>query len=115
MERKNAWTGYNETQLAELEALAKDYRKYLDHGKTERECVTESVALAKKAGYRDLEEVIAAGESLKAGDKVYAINMKNIICTRSHSVKRRKTHGPWCFVYIKETEYNIIRLYDFVC
>ena len=76
MERKNAWTGYNETQLAELEALAKDYRKYLDHGKTERECVTESVALAKKAGYRDLEEVIAAGESLKAGDKVYAINMK---------------------------------------
>lgn len=76
MERKNAWTGYNETQLAELEALAKDYRKYLDHGKTERECVTESVALAKKSGYRDLEEVIAAGESLKAGDKVYAINMK---------------------------------------
>ena len=32
MERKNAWTGYNETQLAELEALAKDYSKYLDHG-----------------------------------------------------------------------------------
>ena len=76
MERKNAWTGYNETQLTELEALAKAYRNYLDNGKTERECVTESVALAKAAGYRDLEEVIAAGDTLKAGDKVYAVNMK---------------------------------------
>ena len=35
--------------------------------------------LAKAAGYRDLDEVIAAGEGLKAGDKVYAVNMKKNI------------------------------------
>ena len=66
MERKNAWTGYNETQLAELEALAKDYRKYLDHGKTERECVTESVALAKKAVYGHVSIDSIASPQVKA-------------------------------------------------
>ena len=79
MERKNAWKNYDEQQLAGLEALARGYRKFLDNGKTERECVSESVKLAKAAGYRDLDEVIAAGEGLKAGDKVYAVNMKKNI------------------------------------
>ena len=79
MERKNAWKSYDEQQLAGLEALAREYRKFLDNGKTERECVSESVKLAKAAGYRDLDEVIAAGEGLKAGDKVYAVNMKKNI------------------------------------
>lgn len=79
MERKNAWKNYDEQQLAGLEALAREYRKFLDNGKTERECVSESVKLAKAAGYRDLDEVIAAGEGLKAGDKVYAVNMKKNI------------------------------------
>ena len=79
MERKNAWKNYDEQQLAGLEALAREYRKFLDNGKTERECVSESVKLAKVAGYRDLDEVIAAGEGLKAGDKVYAVNMKKNI------------------------------------
>lgn len=79
MERKNAWKSYDEQQLAGLEALAGEYRKFLDNGKTERECVSESVKLAKAAGYRDLDEVIAAGEGLKAGDKVYAVNMKKNI------------------------------------
>ena len=79
MERKNAWKNYDEQQLAGLEALTREYRKFLDNGKTERECVSESVKLAKAAGYRDLDEVIAAGEGLKAGDKVYAVNMKKNI------------------------------------
>ena len=79
MERKNAWKNYDEQQLAGLEALGREYRKFLDNGKTERECVSESVKLAKAAGYRDLDEVIAAGEGLKAGDKVYAVNMKKNI------------------------------------
>ena len=32
MERPNAWKTYNETQLAELEAISKKYRAYLDNG-----------------------------------------------------------------------------------
>ena len=79
MERKNAWKSYSEQQLTELEVLARKYREFLDHGKTERECVRETVELAKAAGYRDLEEVIADGDGLKAGDKVYAVNMKKSI------------------------------------
>ena len=79
MERKNAWKSYSEQQLTELEVLARKYREFLDHGKTERECVCAAVELAKAAGYRDLEEVIAAGDGLKAGDKVYAVNMKKSI------------------------------------
>ena len=68
MEKKNLWTVYSEEQLAHLESLNEDYKKYLDAGKTERECVREAVKQAKEAGYRDLNEVIANGETLKAGE-----------------------------------------------
>ena len=47
--------------------------------KTERECVTEMVQQAEAAGYRNLNEVIENGESLKPGDKVYAVGMKKIM------------------------------------
>lgn len=79
MERKNAWNTYDEQQLAELETLARNYKDFLDNGKTERECVSTSVKMAEAAGYRDLDAVIAAGDCLKPGDKVYAVNMKKSI------------------------------------
>ena len=79
MERENAWKKYTEDDLQALEKLTGEYRTFLDNGKTERECVKQSVELAKKAGYRDLEDVIAAGETLRAGDKVYAVNMNKTI------------------------------------
>lgn len=79
MENKNIWSKYNAEQEAALMALNEDYKKYLDNGKTERECITETVALAEAKGYRNLEEIIANGETLKAGDKVYAVNMKKTI------------------------------------
>lgn len=43
------------------------YKEYLDKGKTERECVTESVRMLKEAGY----EAFAPEKSYKAGDKVF--------------------------------------------
>ena len=76
MERKNAWAAYDEAELAKLEAFSKAYCEYLDHGKTERECVTISVAAAKAAGFVDLDEVIAKGEKLSAGARVY-VNWMN--------------------------------------
>lgn len=79
MERKNVWESYSEQELAELERLNKDYRHFLDHGKTERECVAETVRLAEKAGYRNLQEIINAGENVAAGDKVYATCMEKAI------------------------------------
>ncbi len=79
MERNNVWKEYTKKEIKELEKLNKQYREFLDAGKTERECVTEVVKMAKKAGYRDLQEVIAADEELQAGDKIYAVNMKKSI------------------------------------
>ncbi len=75
MERPNAWKSYDEEQVKQLEALCSDYRKFLDEGKTERECVKLTVSMAEAAGYRNLADVIREKQTLKAGDKVYAICM----------------------------------------
>lgn len=79
MERKNAWKDYDKKELKALEKLCKEYRKFLDTGKTERECVKTIVAMAKEAGYKDLAAITKEGKSLKAGDKVYAVNMKKAV------------------------------------
>lgn len=79
MERKNAWKDYTKKEMKEMEKLNQDYRKFLDQGKTERECVKTAVAMAEKAGYQNLEDIVAKGGTLKAGDKVYSVNMKKSI------------------------------------
>lgn len=79
MERPNAWKTYTKKQLKELEKLNKNYRAFLDAGKTERECVTEIVKQAEAAGYVNLEKILAKQQSVKAGDKVYAVCMKKTI------------------------------------
>ncbi len=79
MERKNVWTNYGKKELAELEKLNKNYRHFLDHGKTERECVKAAVKQAKKEGFKDLKEVIRSGEKLQAGDRVYDVFMEKAI------------------------------------
>ncbi|MCR4605533.1 MAG: aminopeptidase [Eubacterium sp.] len=79
MERPNAWSNYKKAQLKEVDALAKDYIDFISAGKTERECVILAEKEAKAKGYVSLEDVIKKGKKLKAGDKVYAINMKKTI------------------------------------
>ncbi len=79
MERKNVWTNYGKKELAELEKLNKNYRHFLDHGKTERECVKAAVKQAKKEGFKDLKDVIRSGEKLQAGDRVYDVFMEKAI------------------------------------
>lgn len=79
MEQKNTWTTYEGKDLVELTALAEDYKDFLSNGKTERECVAQSIEMARKAGYRDLEELIDQKEVLKAGDKVYRTWMEKAI------------------------------------
>lgn len=72
MERKNAWNTYSEEDLTRLQAVADSYRAFLDNGKTERECVNQTVAMAEAAGYRNLNDIIKAGEKLNPGDCVYS-------------------------------------------
>ena len=79
MERKNLWESYTDEQVKELEVLCTSYKHYLDAGKTERECVREAVKQAKEVGYKDLDDVIANGEKLVKGDKVYAVCMDKTI------------------------------------
>ena len=76
MERKNAWKTYTANELEHLEQTMSAYKTFLDEGKTERECVTYLVAEAEKAGYRSLDSYMESGEQIKAGDKIYAVNMK---------------------------------------
>ena len=79
MEKKNLWAVYDESQLNELEKLNVNYKSYLDNGKTERECIAVAVKMAEEAGYKNLKDVITKGESLKAGDCVYAVCMDKTI------------------------------------
>ncbi len=79
MEKVNVWTLYTDAQLAELEKLNAEYIEFLSKGKTERECTKLSVEMAEKAGYKNLADVIKAGEKLATGDKVYAVNMNKSI------------------------------------
>lgn len=79
MERKNTWETYSHKQLKEVDVFADEYRKFLDEGKTERECVDYIVNAVEKKGYRELEEIIKKGEKLKKGDKVYAVWMNKSV------------------------------------
>ena len=73
MKTENAWKKYSEK--TEVFDFCEKYKSFMSTCKTERECVTEMVQQAEAAGYRNLNEVIENGESLKPGDKVYANNM----------------------------------------
>ena len=79
MERSNVGSSYNDDQLTELEHISALYKKCLDEGKTERECVKIAVRMAEEKGYRDLKKLIRTGSQIKTGDKVYAICMNKSI------------------------------------
>ncbi len=79
MEKKNVWNVYSGKQREAADAFAREYMDFLDNGKTERECVDTLVNLIEKEGYRELSDLVAKGEKLKAGDKVYAVNMNKCL------------------------------------
>ncbi len=74
MYKKNIW----HTCDANKKSIMKfndNYMEFLSNGKTERECVKESIILAEAQGFKPLD----AYEKLKSGDKVYVVNKnKNI-------------------------------------
>lgn len=83
MEHKNTWLLYDEKQAEEAEKFAEGYKKFLDNGKTERECIDEIVAEMEREGFVELEEAIAENRTLKAGDKVYHVHMnKSVVMFR---------------------------------
>ena len=79
MERKTTWETYDEGQLEALEKLNREYRDFLDHGKTERECIDTIVNTIEAEGYRELESLVESGAKLAKGDKVYSVCMNKSI------------------------------------
>ncbi len=80
MERTNAWKKYQDDDKRKaVYDFAEGYRIFLSENKTERECAAFFVEEVKRAGFENLDEVIAAGKTLKAGDKVYAMNKKKMV------------------------------------
>ena len=79
MERENAWKTYKDKDKEKLEKLNRQYIDYLSVGKTERECVKETIRQAEEQGYQSLESVLKKGQKLKKGDKIYAAYMNKTI------------------------------------
>lgn len=76
----NLWNVYDKKQLKELELFAKDYRDFLDAGKTERECVDIIINLIEQQGYVELVKLQKENKKIMPGDRVYAVKMdKSII------------------------------------
>lgn len=57
------------------EELISGYKKFLDNGKTERECVQQIIEIAESKGYKDISNF----EKLNPGDKVYITKMNKAI------------------------------------
>lgn len=92
MKTKNAWDVYSEADIAELNELCNNYRDFLSANKTERECVATGIELAEAAGYTNLDDAIAAGKKLKAGDKVY-VNTRGKALTLFNIGKKPLSEG----------------------
>ena len=70
--------GYDRLSAAEereMEGYCADYRRFLDNGKTERDCVDYTVELAEARGFVPYE----AGMALQPGDRIYANNRGKMI------------------------------------
>ena len=74
--RKTIW---EKSDAKKLEKFAADYRAFLDACKTERECVSWMTAALKKAGARDLSDLVGTKKKPKAGDLVYTDMMKKAL------------------------------------
>ena len=71
--RKNVWLNIDDKQKNELDEISKDYINFLNTAKTERLAAKEIIRKAQEKGFVDINDKIAS-KSLKAGDKVYALN-----------------------------------------
>ena len=67
---KNGYDRLNPQEEADMNAYCEDYKRFLDAGKTERECVAETVRLAEQHGFKPFTR----GTALNPGDKVYRVN-----------------------------------------
>lgn len=75
MKKDNLWISYTKEDRKKVDEVCERYKKCLNQGKTERECVAAAVEMAEEKGYKELYRVIENGDPVKAGDKLYAVQM----------------------------------------
>ena len=73
--KTNLWEKYSGEKEKAVEEFCDGYKKFLSECKTERECIKYAVSEAEKRGFKSLNALIEKNKKLKAGDKVYAVNM----------------------------------------
>lgn len=79
MKKESLWLGKAKENQEELNRVCDLYKKCLDEGKTERECVEVAVRMAREKGYKELSAALEAGEPLKPGDKLYTVQMNKSV------------------------------------
>ncbi len=70
------WDKLTESEKKKLFDFNEEYRQFLSISKTERTFVNNSLLLAKKAGFKDINKI----KTLKEGDRIYAINRGKNLC-----------------------------------
>lgn len=75
LKRKNVYEEISDKEKKKMLDICEEYRRFISYHKTERECVKGIICAAQEFGYVPLE----SKDTLKAGDKVYAVNRgKNV-------------------------------------
>lgn len=69
VEKKTCWEIWDDQTKKDAFGFAEGYKDFSNKAKTEREAVIQGVKMAKRKGFKNLEEV----KNLKAGDKVYFV------------------------------------------
>lgn len=68
--KKNSYDKVEAQEFELMNTYCESYKKFLDNGKTERECTQQAIDMAEQAGFKRY----VRGMALKAGDKVYSPN-----------------------------------------
>lgn len=68
---KNVYEKYTDKKLKSAYDFCEGYKNYITNAKTEREAIVETIKIAEANGFVNIN----TKKKLKAGDKIYAINM----------------------------------------
>ena len=82
---KNGYDRVDQQTLDAMEAYCRDYKSFLDHSKTERECTAHTVALAEAAGFIPYER----GMALQYGEGTHFSRKRNLLDRRAAHHSRR--------------------------
>ncbi len=76
---ENVWKKYTKADEEKITSLTEEYKKFLNLGKTERECCEEIIKKAEAKGFKKLDDYLLKNIPLKTGDKIYVNNMNKAI------------------------------------